>query len=104
MGSVITILYARCYEKDLGVETAPFLIPRTKSVRSDSNGRLYGVNDIYTVVDGESEQMLRTQTSTQPLTLKSFTLRETTYPLDTSTEIKDGPELDKIWDVSLHTL
>jgi hypothetical protein len=116
-GSVIELLYAECYEKDLGVEIAPFPMPRTKSVRSDSNGRLYGVKDIYKVVDGEPEQIfepfwfrafryvqLHIKTSSQPLTLKSFTLRETSYPLEITTEIQAGPELDKIWDVSLRTL
>jgi alpha-L-rhamnosidase len=116
-GSVITLLYAECYEKDLGVEVAPFPMPRTKSVRSDSNGRLYGVKDIYTVVDGKPQQtfepfwfrafryvQLHIQTASQSLTLKKFTLRETSYPLDVSTEIKAGPELDKIWDISLRTL
>lgn len=51
-GSIITLLYAECYEKDLGVETAPFPMARTKSLRSDSSGRLYGVKDVYTVTEG----------------------------------------------------
>ncbi|KAJ5653665.1 hypothetical protein N7490_000668 [Penicillium lividum] len=117
MGSIITFLYSECYEKDLGIEIAPFPMPRTKLLRSDSNGRLYGVKDIYTVVDGQKEQtfepfwfrafryvQLHIKTSSQPLKLKGFTLRETSYPLDISTEIQAGPELKKIWDVSLRTL
>ncbi|KAJ5655831.1 hypothetical protein N7507_007781 [Penicillium longicatenatum] len=117
LGSIITFLYSECYEKDLGVEIAPFPMLRTKLLRSDSKGRLYGVKDIYTVADGQTEQtfepfwfrafryvQLHIQTSSQPLTLKGFTLRETSYPLDISTEIQAGPELNKIWDVSLRTL
>ncbi|KAJ5533210.1 hypothetical protein N7494_009762 [Penicillium frequentans] len=117
LGSIITFLYSECYEKDLGVDIAPFPMPRTKLLRSDSKGRLYGVKDIYTVADGQAEQtfepfwfrafryvQLHIKASSQPLTLKEFTLRETSYPLDISTEIQAGPELNKIWDVSLRTL
>ncbi|CAG8045264.1 unnamed protein product [Penicillium olsonii] len=117
VGSTITILHAECYEKDLGVETAPFPMPRTKSLRSDSNGRLYGVKDVYTVTDGERDQtfepfwfrafryiQLHIQTTSHPLTLNAFTLRETYYPLEISTQIQAGPELDQIWAVSMRTL
>ncbi|KAJ5319513.1 uncharacterized protein N7506_012217 [Penicillium brevicompactum] len=116
-GSIITIQYAECYEKDLGVEIAPFPMPRTKSIRADSSGRLYGVKDVYNVVDGEPDQsfepfwfrafryvQLHIQTSPQPLTLNAVTLRETSYPLEISTQIQAEPELDKIWNVSLRTL
>ncbi|KAJ5929233.1 hypothetical protein N7454_007081 [Penicillium verhagenii] len=116
-GSIITFLYSECYEKDLGIDVAPFPMPRTKLLRSDSNGRLYGVKDIYTATEGQSDQtfepfwfrafryvQLNIRTSSHPLTLKGFTLRETSYPLDISTEIQAGPELNKIWDVSLRTL
>jgi hypothetical protein len=101
LGSIITFLYSECYEKDVGIETAPFPMPRTKLLRSDSNGQLYGVKDIYTVVDGQAEQtfepfwfrvfryvQLHVKTSSQILKLKDFTLRETSYSLDIATEIQ----------------
>ncbi|KAJ5167494.1 uncharacterized protein N7482_006275 [Penicillium canariense] len=116
-GAVATLHYAECYEKDLGVETAPFPKPRTKSNRADSGGRLYGIKDIYTVADGRSGHtfepfwfrvfryvQLHIAAGEQPLTLQSFTLRETYYPLDISTRVQAGTELDKIWDISLRTL
>ncbi|CAG8158280.1 unnamed protein product [Penicillium salamii] len=114
-GSIITLLYAECYEKDLGVETAPFPMARTKSLRSDSSGRLYGVKDVYTVTEGGDQTFepfwfrafryiqLHIQTS-NPLTLKAFTYRETSYPLEITTQIQAGPELNQIWDISLRTL
>ncbi|KAJ5757923.1 uncharacterized protein N7511_006617 [Penicillium nucicola] len=117
LGSIITLLYSECYEKDLGIDIAPFPMPRTKLLRSDSTGRLYGVKDIYTVTDGQEEHtfepfwfrafryiQLHIKTSSQPLNLKGLTLRETSYPLDITTKIQAGPELNKIWDVSLQTL
>ncbi|KAL4862365.1 hypothetical protein BDV12DRAFT_207293 [Aspergillus spectabilis] len=116
-GSTVTLLYAECYEKDLGVETAPYPMPRTKSIRTDSSGRLYGSKDFYTVVNGEAEHtfepfwfrafryiQITIQTSSEPLTLKSFSFRETFYPLEISTHIQANPELNKLWDVSLRTL
>ena len=54
-GSVITFLYAECYEKDLGVECAPFPMPRVKSNRADCSGRLYGMKDVYIAADGQSK-------------------------------------------------
>ncbi|KAJ5146739.1 hypothetical protein N7526_000091 [Penicillium atrosanguineum] len=116
-GSVITLLYAECYELDLGVETAPFPKPRSKSNRADSRGRLYGMKDIYTVADGQPKQtfepfwfrafryiQLQITASDQPLILESFTFRETFYPLEISTRVQAGPELDNIWKISLRTL
>ncbi|OJJ48646.1 hypothetical protein ASPZODRAFT_130749 [Penicilliopsis zonata CBS 506.65] len=116
-GSKISLLYSECYEKDLGVETAPFPMPRTKSNRADSSGRLYGMKDFYLVVDGQEEQVfepfwfrafryiqLEIICSDEPLTVKEFTLRQTHYPLEISTQIRTGTELDKIWDISLKTL
>ena len=117
LGSVVTLLYAECYEKDLGVDTAPFPKPRSKSDRADSNGRLYGMKDIYTVTEGQPLHsfepfwfrafryvQLHITTSEQPLTLQRFTLRETFYPLEISTQVQTGSDLDEIWDISLRTL
>lgn len=116
-GSSITMLYSECYEKDLGVEKAPFPMPRTKSNRADSNGRLYGMEDHYTVTDGQFEQIFEPfwfrafryiqvtiKTAEEPLTLKTLTLRETYYPLEISTDIQTNEELNTIWKTSLRTL
>ncbi|CEO59503.1 hypothetical protein PMG11_04177 [Penicillium brasilianum] len=116
-GSEVTLHYAECYEKDLGVETAPFPKPRSKSNRADSSGRLYGIKDIYVVADGQPEHtfepfwfrtfryvQLKITTGEQPLTLRSFTLRETYYPLEIKTEVQAGGEMDEIWNISLRTL
>lgn len=116
-GSIITLLYSECYEKDLGVETAPFPMPRSKSNRADLKGRLYGMKDIYTVANGQDEHtfepfwfrafryiQIQITAAEDPLTLKGFTLRETFYPLDISTDIHADSELDKIWNISLRTL
>lgn len=116
-GSTITLLYSECYEKDLGVESAPFPMPRTKSDRSDNTGKLYGMKDHYIVTDGQVEQMfepfwfrafryiqLTIKTAEEPLTLESLVLRETYYPLDISTDIDTNQELNKIWKISLRTL
>lgn len=116
-GSIITLLYSECYEKDLGVETAHFPMPRTKSNRADANGRLYGMKDIYSVAEGQAEQtfepfwfrafryiQIQIEAAEEPLSLKGLTLRETFYPLDISTEVHTGDELDEIWKISLRTL
>lgn len=116
-GSEVTLHYAECYEKDLGVEVAPFPKPRSKSNRADSSGRLYGIKDIYVVADGQPEHtfepfwfrtfryvQLKITVGEQPLTLRSLTLRETYYPLEITTEVQAGAELDKIWNISLRTL
>ncbi|KAJ5682957.1 hypothetical protein N7462_006122 [Penicillium macrosclerotiorum] len=116
-GSTISLLYAECYEKDLGVDTAPFPKPRSKSNRSDSGGRLYGMKDIYNVVEGHAEHIfepfwfrafryiqVHITAGDQPLIFKRFTLRETYYPLEISTKIQSSAELEKIWDISLRTL
>ncbi|KAJ5108303.1 hypothetical protein N7456_004978 [Penicillium angulare] len=116
-GSNVTHHYAECYEKNLGVESAPFPMPRSKSDRANFDGRLYGTKDIYIVTDGQQEHVfepfwfrtfryvqLKIVAGEQPLTLQSFTLRETYYPLEVTTQVQSSPELDKIWDISLKTL
>ncbi|KAF3397994.1 hypothetical protein F1880_006433 [Penicillium rolfsii] len=116
-GSEVIFQYAECYEKDLGVEAAPFPKPRSKSDRADSNGRLYGIKDVYNVANGQPVHIfepfwfrtfryvqLRITAAEYPLTLRSFTLRETNYPLEITTEIQAGAELNKIWSISLRTL
>jgi len=116
-GSSITMLYSECYEKDLGVGKAPFPMPRTKSNRANSNGRLYGMEDHYTVTGGQVEQIFEPfwfrafryiqvtiKTAEEPLTLKNLTLRETYYPLKISTDIQANEELNTIWKTSLQTL
>lgn len=116
-GSTITLLYSECYEKDLGVETAPFPMPRSKSNRADSEGRLYGMKDIYTVVDGQAEHtfepfwfrafryiQIQITVAEEPLILKRFTFRETYYPLDVNADVHANTELDEIWKISLRTL
>ncbi|RAH67106.1 putative rhamnosidase B [Aspergillus aculeatinus CBS 121060] len=116
-GAQITMLYAECYEKDLGVDTAPFPMPRTKANRADVSGRLYGPRDYYTVTAGRETHsfepfwfrcfryaQIEITTADQPLTLDRISLRETSYPLDIKTKIQAGDELTKIWDISLHTL
>jgi hypothetical protein len=116
-GSKVTLHYAECYEKDLGVEVAPFPKPRSKSNRAESSGRLYGIKDYYIVADGQLEHtfepfwfrtfryvQLKITAGKQPLTLRSFTLRETYYPLEISTDVQTGAELDNIWNISLRTL
>lgn len=116
-GSEVILHYAECYEKDLGVDIAPIPKPRSKSNRADSSGRLYGIKDIYTVCDGQLEHtfepfwfrtfryaQLKITASEQPLTLRSFTFRETYYPLEITTGVQSGTELDNIWNISLRTL
>ncbi|KAJ5100028.1 hypothetical protein N7532_007029 [Penicillium argentinense] len=116
-GSTITLLYAECYEKDLGVDIASFPMPRSKSNRADSNGRLYGMKDIYVVAEGQSQHtfepfwfrafryvQMQITTAEEPLVLESLTLRDTFYPLDIPTSISAGVELDNIWKISLRTL
>ncbi|PWY68026.1 alpha-L-rhamnosidase [Aspergillus sclerotioniger CBS 115572] len=116
-GAKITILYSECYEKDLGVDTAPFPMPRTKSNRSDPTGRLYGSQDFYTVSAGQQSHFfepfwfrcfryvqLKISTGTEPLTLPAISLRETYYPLEITTKLEAGAELNQIWDISLRTL
>lgn len=116
-GSEVVLHYAECYEKDLGVEVAPFPKPRSKSNRADSSGRLYGIKDFYNVTDGQPEHtfepfwfrtlryvQLKITAAEQPLTLRSFTMRETNYPLEITTEVQAGAELDNIWNISLRTL
>ncbi|PYI20845.1 alpha-L-rhamnosidase [Aspergillus japonicus CBS 114.51] len=116
-GARLTVLYAECYEKDLGVDTAPFPMPRTKANRADVSGRLYGPRDYYTVTAGQGTHsfepfwfrcfryvQIKITTTDQPLTLSRISLRETSYPLEIKTKIQAGDELTKIWDISLHTL
>ncbi|GAQ47583.1 hypothetical protein AtubIFM55763_010727 [Aspergillus tubingensis] len=116
-GAKISILYSECYEKDLGVEAAPFPMPRTKSNRSDASGRLYGVKDFYTVTSGQDTHsfepfwfrcfryvQLEITTTSNPITLTSISLRETSYPLEIATKVDAGAELNKIWEISLRTL
>ncbi|PYH49879.1 putative rhamnosidase B [Aspergillus saccharolyticus JOP 1030-1] len=118
-GAHITLLYAECYEKDLGVETAPFPMPRAKSNRADTSGRLYGPRDYYTVTSGQDShlfepfwfrcfryvQLAITTGPNHPLTLTHISLRETSYPLDTQTTLHTGdPELTRMWEISLRTL
>ncbi|KAJ5378500.1 hypothetical protein N7509_011619 [Penicillium cosmopolitanum] len=117
-GSTVTLLYSECYEKDLGVEVAPFPMPRSKSNRADSSkGRLYGMKDIYTVADGQSEHtfepfwfrafryiQVQITAAEEPLFLKSLTFRETFYPLDVLTDVQANTELNEIWKISLRTL
>lgn len=116
-GAKISILYSECYEKDLGVETAPFPMPRTKTNRSDASGRLYGVKDFYTVTSGQDTHsfepfwfrcfryvQLEIITTANPITLTSISLRETSYPLEVTTKVDAGAELNKIWEISLRTL
>ncbi|OJJ67842.1 hypothetical protein ASPBRDRAFT_47343 [Aspergillus brasiliensis CBS 101740] len=116
-GAQVSILYSECYEKDLGVETAPFPMPRTKSNRSDASGRLYGVKDFYTVTSGQDVHVyepfwfrcfryvqVEITTDASPLTLTSISLRETSYPLEITTKVDAGAELNQIWEISLRTL
>ncbi|GFN21000.1 hypothetical protein AtubIFM56815_011425 [Aspergillus tubingensis] len=116
-GAKISILYSECYEKDLGVETAPFPMPRSKSNRSDASARLYGVKDFYTVTSGQDTHsfepfwfrcfryvQLEITTTSNPITLTSISLRETSYPLGITTKVDAGAELNKIWEISLRTL
>jgi hypothetical protein len=92
-------------------------MPRTKSNRADSDGRLYGMKDVYTVADGQAEHtfepfwfrafryiQVQITAAEEPLTLKSFTFRETFYPLDVKTDVHADTELDEIWKISLRTL
>ena len=115
--SKVTLHYAECYEKDLGVEVALFPKPRSKSNRADSSGRLYGIKDIYIVADGQEQHtlepfwfrtfryvQLKIEAGEQPLTLRSFTFRKTNYPLEITTQVQATPELEKIWNISLNTL
>ncbi|RAK88100.1 alpha-L-rhamnosidase [Aspergillus costaricaensis CBS 115574] len=116
-GAEISILYSECYEKDLGVEAAPFPMPRTKSNRSDASGRLYGVKDFYTATSGQDVHSFETfwfrcfryvqleiTTTANPITLTNISLRETSYPLEITTKVDAGAELNKIWEISLRTL
>ncbi|OOF92019.1 glycoside hydrolase family 78 protein [Aspergillus carbonarius ITEM 5010] len=116
-GAKVRILYAECYEKDLGVDTAPFPLPRTKANRSDATGRLYGPQDFYTVTAGQPAHafepfwfrcfryvQLAIDTTTEPLTLTAIALRETSYPLAITTQLDAGAELNQIWAISLRTL
>ncbi|PYH89227.1 Six-hairpin glycosidase [Aspergillus ellipticus CBS 707.79] len=116
-GATVSILYAECYEKDLGVDTSPFPMPRRKADRADSTGRLYGPKDFYTGTAGQSTHtfapfwfrcfrymQLEIVTASQALTLDPIALRETAYPLDITTVVRVGPELTPIWDISLRTL
>ncbi|KAI3071539.1 CAZyme family CBM67 and GH78 [Aspergillus niger] len=113
----ISVLYSECYEKDLGVETAPFPMPRTKGNRSDASGRLYGVKDFYNVTSGQESHsfepfwfrcfryvQLEITTASKPITLTSISLRETSYPLEITTKVDAGAELNNIWEISLRTL
>lgn len=99
------------------MEVAPFPMPRSKSNRADSSGRVCGIKDYYVVVDGQLELtfepfwfrtfryiQLKITASEQSLTLGSFTLRETYYPLEILTDVQTGAELDNIWNISLRTL
>lgn len=68
------------------------------------------MKDIYTVTDDSiwfrSFRYIQQQiaASDQALTLQSFTPRETVYPLPISADVQAGPELDKIWNISLRAL
>ncbi|GLA20476.1 hypothetical protein AnigIFM62618_009050 [Aspergillus niger] len=116
-GTKVSVLYSECYEKDLGVETAPFPMPRTKGNRSDATGRLYGVKDFYNVTSGQEAHsfepfwfrcfryvQIEITTTSKPITLTSISLRETSYPLEITTNVDAGAELNSIWEISLRTL
>jgi alpha-L-rhamnosidase len=118
-GANIRILCSEEHEKDLGVDKAPFPMPRGKSDRSDyKSGRLYGTEDFYIVGNSSREHVfepfwfrtfryiqLGIICDAEDLTLLGFDFRETHYPLDISTRIESSsPEMELMWGISLRTL
>jgi len=120
-GTVVRLLAAECYERK------PFSIPwrRDKGDRTDNvNGNLYGDIDIYRPagIGKTSSQApdevyepfwfrtfryirLEIETADEPLTLNSFTYRETGYPLEVGASYRSSnPEESLLWDISVRTL
>jgi len=119
-GSEIRLLCAECYENP------PISVPwiRDKGDRTDStNGDLYGDLDIYRPSGLEQESgefiekyepfwfrtfryvRIEIRTGEAPLTLRTFSYRETGYPLDVVAQYRSSdPQETALWDISIRTL
>ena len=120
-GGAVRLLAAECYERK------PFSIPwrRDKGDRTDSvNGDLYGDIDTYLPAGTRNASLraadevyepfwfrtfryirLEIETADEPLTLNSFTYRETGYPLEVGAAYRSSqPEESLLWDISVRTL
>ncbi|MCR2823875.1 alpha-L-rhamnosidase-related protein [Lederbergia panacisoli] len=115
-GTKISILTSECYEKE-----DPKTGRRIKGVRDEvsEGSKLLGDSDIY-VVCGTQEGLevyepfwwrtfrfvrLKVEVGDEPITIHSFTYRETGYPLDVKANFKSSDAtMTPLWDVSVRTL
>ncbi|MBS4194879.1 alpha-L-rhamnosidase-related protein [Lederbergia citri] len=117
-GAKLSILSSECYEKE-----DPETGRRIKRVRDDfsKGSKLLGDSDIYIVSgSGTKERQevyepfwwrtfrfvkLEIEAGDQPITIHSFSYRETGYPLDVKADFQSSdPSLTPLWDVSVRTL
>lgn len=120
-GAHFEILTSECYAYPPEDPESRHPMPKKGDRTDHRGGRLYGMTDTYEPAgDGTSEcpetyepfwfrtfRYLRilVRTGDAPLTLKSFTYRETGYPLEARTEVRtSSKEFSDIWDISLRTL
>jgi alpha-L-rhamnosidase len=113
-GACIRILCAEAYEQPM--ERRGPGAKRCKRDRTDHvGGKLYGPDDFYITHEGFNVFepfwfrtcryiQLEITTAQEPLTLESFTYRETYYPLDIQSSISASKEFGQMWNISLQTL
>ncbi|MBS4216952.1 alpha-L-rhamnosidase N-terminal domain-containing protein [Bacillus sp. FJAT-49711] len=117
-GAKISILPSECYEKE-----DPKTGRRIKGIRDEisEGSKLLGDSDIYIVGGyGTPETLevyepfwwrtfrfvrLKIEVSDEPITIHSFTYRETGYPLEVKTNFQSSDAtMTPLWDVSVRTL
>jgi len=108
-GSTVNLLYSEAFAKNDGRRNY-------KNVRSDTSGKLVGIEDIYHPSGGNetySPSWFRTfryikltiTTASQPLTIYPLTLIETRYPLEDKVRFAHAdPWVNDVWGISLRTL
>jgi alpha-L-rhamnosidase len=112
--ATIKVLCAECYEQPME-RSGPGAI-RRKGDRTDNvRGQLYGPEDFYTTRNGINVFepfwvrtfryiQLTISTNDECMNIKSFSYRESRYPLGIQSSITGSHELEKMWKISLNTL